>query len=473
MMQSLRNRLFLMIVLPLIGIGIVASIVRHQIAAENAERLYDKTLHSIAKAISRDVVLSEGDVLAEELLEELTDALGDPIYYRVLGPDGRFVAGYSRKPVPAEPLGPPDGTPFFFDGTYYDDPVRGVVFREFISEPEFGGWVTVEVWQTIRQREAHSLRLAILSAVFMAVIILAAGAVVWFGINLGLRPLQDLKEAVSMRSPDDLKPIKRSIPPEVNSLVLAMNRLFERLSTAFAERDVLISNAAHQLRNPIAGIQAQAEAAEGAPDEPELRARVAGVAEAARRAGRLTQQLLSLEKTRGQRVGEATDDIDLEALSTDVLKRHAPDALRRGVSITYGSEGQPFKLHGDPIMLGEALDNLIDNGLRYGCAEGGELSIHLTFGNDAVRLDVRDQGPGVPVSEQDRIFERFQRASDDTIEGCGLGLSIVRQIAERHGGRISLAEAAEGARFRLTLPRQSGAALSPADDQRLGQSSNG
>ena len=453
-MLSLRNRLFLMIVLPLIAIGIVASIIRLQIATENAELLYDKTLHTVAKAISRDVVLSEGDVLAEELLEELTDALGDPLYYRVLGPDGRFVAGYSRKPVPDIPLEPPTSTPHFFDGTYYDGSVRGVIFREFISEPEFGGWVTVEVWQTTSQREAHSLRLASLSAAFMAVIILAAGAVVWFGINLGLRPLLELKEAVSARSPGDLKPIKRPIPPEVSSLVQAMNTLFGRLSATFAERDVLISNAAHQLRNPIAGIQAQAEAAESAPNEPELRARVAGVAEAARRASRLTQQLLSLERTRGQESDELAQDVDIEALSTYVLKRHAPGALRRGVSIAYDSEGHPFKLRGDPIMLSEALDNLIDNGLRYGCLKGGDLSIQLTFGDDDVRLEVCDHGPGVPVAERERIFERFHRASDDSIDGCGLGLSIVRQVAERHGGHVHLAEARKGARFCLTLPRQ-------------------
>ena len=272
-MRSLRNRLFLMIVLPLIVIGIVASLIRHQIATENAQKLYDKTLHAVAKTISRDVVLSEGDVLAEDLLEELTDALGDPIYYRVVGPDGRFVAGYSRIPVPDQPIGPLTNAPSFFDATYYDDPVRAVIFKEFISEPEFGGWVTVQVWQTNSRREAHSLRLAGLSAAFMAVIILAAGAVVWFGINFGLRPLLELREAVTMRSPDDLKPIKRPIPPEVNSLVDAMNRLFGRLSAAFAARDALISNAAHQLRNPIAAIQAQAEAAESAPNEQELRAR--------------------------------------------------------------------------------------------------------------------------------------------------------------------------------------------------------
>ncbi|MEM7042351.1 MAG: sensor histidine kinase [Pseudomonadota bacterium] len=458
MMRSLRNRLFLMIVLPLIVIGTIASVIRHQIATDNAKQLYDNTLRTVAKAISRDVVLSEGDVLAEELLEELTDALGDAIYYRVVGPDGRFIAGYSRQPAPNGSIGPIESVPQFFDATYYDDPVRAVIFREFISEPEIGGWVTVQVWQTVRQRHAHSLRLAILSAAFMATIILAAGAVVWFGINLGLRPLLELRNAVSLRSPDDLRPIQRPIPPEVSSLVEAINSLFARLSAAFSAREALISNAAHQLRNPIAGLQAQAEAAESSPTEPELRARVADIAEAARRASRLTQQLLSLEKASGQKSDHRDGALDLQEITTGALKRHAPDALRRGVSISFDSLGAPFELRGDPIMLSEALDNLIDNGLRYGCNDGGELSIKLTFGEEAVQLDVRDQGPGVPTLERERIFERFHRASDDSIEGCGLGLSIVRQIAKRHGGDICLAETPRGASFSLSLPRPQEAA---------------
>lgn len=262
------------------------------IAVQNAEQLYDNTLHAVALAISRDVVLSEGDVLAEELLDSLVEALGDPIYYRVSGSDGRFVTGYSSPPESEENVEPLTNKPQFYNGTYYDDPVRVLVFREFISEPEFGGWVTVQVWQTVRQRQAHSFRLVGLSSVMMAVIILSAGAVVWFGINLGLKPLLQLRQAVARRSPVDLGPIRRPVPPEVNSLVLAMNALFERLSRAFAARDAFISNAAHQLRNPIAGIQAQAEAAERAPNERELRERVASVAEAARRTSRLTQQLL-------------------------------------------------------------------------------------------------------------------------------------------------------------------------------------
>ncbi len=452
MLLSLRNRLFVLIVLPLLLIAVVAAIVRHIIAIDSAQRLYDNTLHAVATTIARDVVLSEGDVLAEELLDSLVDALGDPIYYRVNGPDGRFVTGYSSPPTIAEEIAPLTHRPQFYDGEYYGDPVRVLMFREFISEPEFGGWITVQVWQTVRQRQAHSLRLVGVSAAIMAVIILSAGVIVWFGINLGLRPLLSLREAVSKRSPKDLGPIQRSVPPEVNSLVEAMNALFQRLSSAFAERDALISNAAHQLRNPIAGIQAQAEAAGTAPNEAELRNRVAQVAEAARRTSRLTQQLLSMEKARGRAAAKQDVVADLGEVAADVARIHAPGAIRRGTTISFEIEGQRKPIAGDAVMISEALDNLIDNALRYGCSGGGAVDLRVEYNADCARVVVADDGPGVPETQSERIFQRFQRAAEDGSDGCGLGLAIVREVAERHGGTIELVAARKGARFELTLP---------------------
>ena len=452
MFLSLRNRLFVLIVLPLLVVAVIAAIIRHMIAVDSAEKLYDNTLHSVAMTISRDVVLSEGDVLAEELLESLVDALGDPIYYRVVGPDGRFVTGYSSPPEIDEDIAPPTYQPQFYDGAYYGDPVRVVMFREFISEPEFGGWVTVQVWQTVRQRQAHSFRLVGLSSAMMALIILSAGIIVWFGINLGLKPLLNLREAVAQRSSEDLGPIRRPVPPEVNSLVAAMNALFGRLSSAFAERDALISNAAHQLRNPIAGIQAQAEAAETAPDEAELRQRVANVAEAARRTGRLTQQLLSMEKARGRTAAKQDTINDLGALAAEVAKIHAPGALKRDTTISFEVEGETKAISGDAVMISEALDNLVDNALRYGCCKGGSVDVRVEYKDDHARLVVEDDGPGVPEAESGRIFQRFQRAVEDGSDGCGLGLAIVHEVAERHGGSIELATTARGARFELSLP---------------------
>jgi two-component system sensor histidine kinase TctE len=450
--RSLRVRLFVLIVLPLIAVAGFSAVARYIMAERTSQELYDNTLLAVALAISRDVVLSEGDVLSEELLDALTRTLGDAIYYRVEGPDGRFVTGYSDGPALSAQDQILGGVPTFFDAEYFGDPVRVVVLREYISEPQFGGWVTVQVWQTVRQRDALSLQLVSQAAGLMTIVIAAAGAFVWFGINYGLKPLLDLRTAVESRSPDDLGPIRRPVPREVRSLVAAMNDLFGRLSDAFAARDVFIANAAHQLRNPIAAIRAQAEAAEAAPEGADLRARVADVAEAARRTSRLTQQLLSLEKARGRLEVLGAQTIDLAKLVAEVLRVKAPVALRRGVEVSLELEGDPRPLAGDPLLIGEALENLLDNALRYGCDQGGAIRVLVAFEDRLIRLAVEDDGPGVPADQRERVFERFQRGVEDGIDGCGLGLAIVREIAERHGGTAKLMEAPTGARFEMVFP---------------------
>jgi two-component system, OmpR family, sensor histidine kinase TctE len=449
---SLRVRLFVLIVLPLIAVAGFASVVRYVMAERTSQELYDNTLLAVTLAISRDVVISEGDLLSEKLLDALAHTLGDAIYYRVEGPDGRFITGYSDAPALSTPEQIRGGVPTFFDAESFGEPVRVVVLREFISEPQFGGWVTVKVWQTVRQRDALSLQLAAQTGSLMTIVIAAAGAFVWFGINYGLKPLLDLRTAIESRSPDDLGPIRRPVPREVRSLVAAMNDLFGRLSNAFAARDVFIANAAHQLRNPIAAIRAQAEAAEAAPEGVDLRARIADVAEAARRTSRLTQQLLSLEKALGRPEALGAQTIDIAKLAAEILRVKAPTALRRGVEVSLELQGDPRPLAGDPLLIGEALENLLDNALRYGCAKGGGIRVLVAFEHDRVTLVVADDGPGVPADQRERVFERFQRGGEEGNDGCGLGLAIVREIALRHGGAAKLVEAPTGARFEMVFP---------------------
>lgn len=449
---SLRGRLFVMIVVPLIVVAAFAAVARYVLAERTSQALYDNTLLAVTLAIARDVVISDGDILAEELLDTLSQTLGDPIFYRVTGPQGGFVTGYSNPPPLPANTTVGRGVPTFYDSEYFGDPVRVLAMQEFITDLESGGWVTVEVWQTTRQREALSLQLVTQAAVLMAVVIAAAGAIVWFGINLGLQPLLRLRDAIRERSPHDLGPILRPVPREVKSLVGAMNNLFERLRHAFAAQDTFISNAAHQLRNPIAAVQAQAEAAQGALSDAEMRSRVQEVAEAARRASRLAQQLLSMEKVRGRPDEDRAHDVELSSLAADVTRVHAPRALRNGVDISLDDEGKPFQVKGDPVLLAEALENLLDNALRYACADGGILSVKLIRADGVIRLIVEDNGPGIAADQRERIFERFHRASEDRADGCGLGLAIVREVAERHGGTVRAAEVASGARFELDLP---------------------
>ena len=425
---------------------------RYVMAERMSERLYDNTLLAVALTISRDVVLSEGDVLTEQLLDALTNALGDPVYYRIEGPEGRFVTGYSNAPPLPDAAEVESGIPFFYDAISLGEPVRVVTLREFIAEPQFGGWVTVDVWQTVTQRDALSLELLAQSIVLMTVVVVAAGLLVWFGINLGLRPLLQLREAVALRSPDDLGPIRRAVPKEVRSLVGAMNSLFVRLSDAFALRDAFISDAAHQLRNPIAAIQAQAEAATTAPSEAELRIRVADLAETARRTGRLTQQLLSMEKARGRDPTGNWHAVDLRELAEDLARRFAEREMRRGVSVSFTVSGNEHPVSVDPLMLSEAIENLLDNAGRYGCPNGGEVGLELNFNDMDVVICVTDSGHGIPENLRDRVFDRFFRISDDASGGCGLGLAIVRKVAEAHGGSAGVAVRNCGTSIEIRIP---------------------
>lgn len=449
---SLRSRLFVLIIFPLIIVACCAGVVRYAMAERMSQRLYDSTLLTVALTISRDVVLSEGDVLTEKLLDALTAALGDPVYYRIEGPEGRFVTGYSESPALPADAQVLSGVPYFYDAVNFGERVRAVTLREFIAEPQFGGWVTVDVWQTVYQRDALSMELLAQSVFLMAAVVVAAGLLVWFGINLGLRPLLQLREAVALRSPSDLGPIRRKVPKEVRNLVGAMNALFARLAEAFALRDAFIADAAHQLRNPIAAIQAQAEAATTAPNETELRARVAALAETARATGRLTQQLLTMEKTQGRATLDTREKVDLVRLVKAKTTSFAAACLRKGCDISFEVIGEPSLAQADAIMLGEAVENLLDNALRYGCTDEGEISVRLTFAQGRAIIRVQDTGPGIPAAARDRLFDRFYRVQDDASGGCGLGLAIVRDVAAAHGGQARLAESDSGAAFEVQIP---------------------
>ena len=450
---SLRGRLFVLLISPLFLVSAAASLARYQAANQLSRELYDNTLLVVALTISRDVVISGGDMLTETLLDELTQALGDPVYYRITGPDGRFVTGYSDPPDLPPNIQIENGEPIFFNSVSLGQDVRAVLLREFISDPEFGGWVTVEVWQTTTQRFALSRQLLSHSLMLLASVILTAALILWFGIKLGLKPLTDLHEAIGQRSPDDLRQIRRWVPPELRPLVRTTNSLFERLSRAFALRDGFISDAAHQMRNPVAAMQSQAEAALSAPTEAELRERVARIAQSARATSRLTSQLLSLERVRGRSLKEFVQSVDLAALIRDQVRTFAEAQLRRDIDVTFTVSGAPRPVECDPVLVGEMVTNLLDNAAKYALRPGGRLDVTVKFAPDMVTLHFADDGPGIPEEMRARVFDRFFRLDADQSAGCGLGLAIVHDVAIAHDGTAQCFGDGPGAVFEIILRR--------------------
>ena len=454
--RSLRARLFVMIVLPLVVVAVAASAMRYVQARDMSTELYDQTLKVVAHAVAREVVLTQGDVLADALLDSLVGAIGDPVYYQVSAAGGRFIAGYSDAPVDPLPADLPGGEPVFFDASYLGDPVRVVIQREFIADPVFDGWTTVQVWQTVRQRERLSLMLLFQAGAMLAAVVLAAALLVWFGINRGLAPLAGLRDAVALRSADELTPIRRPVPPEVAPLVATINQLFHRLRGELERRDAFIGNAAHQLRNPVAAIHAQAQAALESVDPGVRAARLADLTEAARRLSRMTRQLLNLDIATHAPLRVET--IDLGELVAGVARRHVPRALDAGVDVMLDAPPGPVQVQGNRVLLAEAVDNLIDNALSYGSPRGSELRLQLATVQGEARIDVHDAGPGIPAAAAEHAFERFVRLGADDGGGSGLGLAIVRAIAESHGGRAELVPVAQGCAVRVCLPLSAGRA---------------
>lgn len=202
----------------------------------------------------------------------------------------------------------------------------------------------------------------------------------------------------------------------------------------------------------IASIVAQAEAAGSAPDEETLRKRVASIAQSARATGRLTNQLLSLERVRGRSLRALFEHTDLLALVSAKIRTFAEVQLQNDIAVGFEVDGVLRPVFCDPVMIDQMMANLLDNALRYGLRGGGELDVSLAFGAEQVVIFIEDDGPAIEQELRERVFDRFFRAALDFGDGCCLGLAIVADIGEAHGGRARCVTSEKGVRFEVQLP---------------------
>ena len=452
---SLRGRLLFLIVLPLLIIVSIGTVALYYDSEKKSQEIYDKLLHSISQVILRDVVISEGDLLTEQLLETLTDTLNDQIFYQVRDDKGSSLyVGYSNPPeIPVNSVMKPY-IPIFYDSVYRDQAVRVIVSREFVSAMDTPGWVTIYVWQTTIGQKRLLLELASSAFVTMMIMLMSTALIVWFGVKFGLKPLLDLQSAIIKRSADDISRIKRIVPMEVSGLVNSMNKLFDQLRNAFTEKDDFIANAAHQLRNPIAGIQSQAEAAERSKTLESMKQRVGDVVTAARKTSRLTQQLLSMEHVSQRSIKSEFQTLDLVKLTQEILTNFALRAQQQNVTLSLDCKESQIELKGSETFLSEAIDNLIDNALVYGCPNGGKIDVEIILDNNDVHLYVQDYGVGIDPELITKVLERFVHGPDSNGEGSGLGLSIAKTVIELHDGELELLSEDQGIRAHIKLPLQ-------------------
>ena len=451
---SLRSRLLFLIILPLLIIVSIGTVALYYDSQKKSQEIFDNLLHTISQVILRDAVLSDGDLLTEQLLETLTDSLNDQIFYQVRDENNSLFVGYSNPPSIPRSSEIKPYKPIFYDSIYHDQNVRVIFSREFISAMDTPGWVNIYVWQTIDGQKQLLLELASDAFITMVIMLISTALIVWFGVQFGMRPLLELQSAIRKRSPNDLRKIKREVPQEVSSLVISMNNLFKQLSSAFIEKDNFIANAAHQLRNPIAAIQSQAEAASRSKSFESMQIRVKDVAKAAEKTSRLTQQILSMEHVSQSNIKSEFIVLDMVKLTQEVLTKFALRADNQKVSLSLECKETNINLLGSETFLGEAIDNLIDNALLYGCPDGGFIDVGLKLGDGCAHLQIKDYGEGIKPELIENVFIRFFHGSESNKEGSGLGLSITKTIIELHDGELDITSDSQGTCLSIKLPLQ-------------------
>jgi len=273
---------------------------------------------------------------------------------------------------------------------------------------------------------------------------------VWFGIQLGLRPMKKLREEIARRSALDLRPIdESSVPREIAPVVVTLNRLFQMLRTSVQSQQQFIANTAHQLRTPITGMQAQLDILAAEPAAAPIKNRVATLQEAIRQLAHSANQLLTLARADPAiNVVSKNQRVSLKTIAEEVIAKFFDRALLARIDL--GAEVQPATLEADPSLLDDMLSNLVDNALKYTPA-GGTVTVITGERGAKAFIAVEDSGPGIPESERERVKQRFYRLPNSPGHGSGLGLAIVAEIAGLYGASLVIESGAGGVGTRVSL----------------------
>ena len=454
---GLQRRLLLLLLAPLLLLAALNTWFDFQFA-DTAAIQQDRQLLTLVAPLVDSIVGHRGPVKGA-LNFKMTPAIEDFLStrpglsaYAVLTTEGKVLMGDAW-------LG--DYPPATYEPEFSSQEYRYVVYR-IVSQRVLSaaGELTVRLADGSDRRMQWFRRLWFRVALPNLVLVVGAVFAVNWAVRRGLRPLLELKDAVEGRSPRDLTPLDADgSPQEVRPLVLSLNRLFELVNAQVESQRRFVADAAHQLRTPLAGLQAQVEAwALPEADSITLRAdQLQKLRDATRRTSQLASQLLALSKADARSSSsEPRQAVALKPLCEEVLEDFLDAAAAKHIDL--GLEAGDVRVNGYAWLLRELLVNLVDNAVRYTPAAG---RVTLRCGactppgaeGSRVYLEVEDDGPGVPPEARARMVERFYRLPGTPGDGNGLGLAIADEIARVHHSALQILGGAQGRGlcFRLLL----------------------
>jgi two-component system, OmpR family, sensor histidine kinase TctE len=437
------------------------------VARSLADGPFDKNLNERMEALSQQVRLQGDQVVVNLSVYAQDRATSEETrskqMFQVIGPAGNLVAGERRIPPPQLYDFPDpskvklrtvqiDGTDFRVAYTYKQGDAREA------GDPQ----IMLQMAEAMDARNTLANEI-VKGVIFPQFVILPISIwLVWFGLSRGLLPLKRLETRLRQRAPDDLSPVDLAgTPEEIMPLMRSFNELLARLGNNISNQKRFIADAAHQMKTPLAGLKTQAELALRQTNPAELRKSLVHVVQSSDRAAHLVSQLLTLARTENQQNRLEMGAVELSGLTQEVLQEMAPAAIAKAIDLGFEAYTGKLYVNGQALLLHELIHNLVDNALRY-TPNKGMVTVRVRQEGDEVRLEVEDNGPGVPYEQRERIFDRFYQAPNApnkiSAQGSGLGLAIVAEIARQHQSRVW----AEPGIERTALPEQGEHADRPA-----------
>lgn len=432
---SLRTRLLALLVCLAAALFGTSAVLNWRAHHEASDRLFDDSLSASAQLLlqlAEHEMAEHGQVLGLALLQAETQPGPAGFQFQIWTPDMQAAARKGKSPQ--EPL-----VPFTVDGFGWAN-LNGNAWRSY-STWNRSRTLQIQIAQE-PTRHAALDRLALWRIAGGAALLLAMAAVLmWVIVDATFRPLHRTAAKVEERSEQDLREVDSDgAPREVWPLVDAMNRLLLRIRTALQAERRFTADAAHELRTPLAAIRTNAQVLVGARDQDERERTARDLLASVDRSTRLVEQLLALARADQPLHDDKLRNVDIADVAREQLAAHSGRAEQCGIELHGALE--PGATRADPALLSVMVRNLIDNALRY-TPPGGHIVVKTVANAEGPLLTVEDDGPGIPEPERERVFERFRRLPGHKATGSGLGLSIVRRVADVHGAQVAIAAGAE------------------------------
>ena len=432
-MTSIRRTLLVWLLLGLAAVAVLASVATYFDTRREIGELFDLQLKQLAYSTRIDDLVrgrqpsvsgpgADRAAGVAEIVTQIWDRDGVLVYYSRPG---------TGLPVPAT------------EG--YSNVIQdGHAWRVYTHVE---GRHALQVAHALDERREIAAQSALRTLLPLAALIPFLGVLIWYAVGRGLRPLETMSHAVERRQPDAMEPLAEAgLPQELQPLAGSLNALLLRLGDALTAQRRFTADAAHELRTPLAALKLQVELVERAPDAGARAAALSELEDGVDRAAHLVEQLLAMARLEPEALAKNFGDCDLVALAKDVIVARAGLAADRGIDLGL-ARGAAVRARGDAASLSMLLANLLDNALRY-TPKGGRIDVAVDDDAGRAVLTVADTGPGIPASDRERVFDRFHRGanvgSPPGQTGSGLGLSIVKRIADTHGARVTLESADDG-----------------------------